>query len=491
MGTGNVLAFDLGGSGGKLIKGAFDGKRLELSRVCKFENRPLLIRDALYWDITGIYRHLAEGLKKASAEYAVLSLGIDSFSNDFGFIDRNGELLSQVRCYRDRRTVKYADYVYSRVSPRRLYELTGNQNAPFNTLMQIGAMQAAGQGWLLERADKLLLAPDLLLYFLTGDIRAEYTIASVSQLFNFFRTDFDEEILGSFNLPRERFGPVVQPGTSAGRVVIEGEKYPFNAVSVCGHDTASAYCASPFNGKDTLIISSGTWSLLGCEIEKPLICEEGYRWNFANEGGYPGHHRFLRNVMGSWIIQEIRADYLSRGQDISYGEMEKAAEAAVPFAFFIDVDDDLFFHPGDMAEKVKSYCRKHYGKAPEELGSLICCVYESLAMKYRRNLDLLKAITGRTIKRINVLGGGSKDSLMCGFTAGACSLPVLAGPEEATALGSILVQLIAAGELSTLEEGRSVIASSFPPVCYEPQNAAHWEEEYRRYDELFPLQNGM
>ncbi|MDR1318929.1 MAG: hypothetical protein LBJ90_04825, partial [Treponema sp.] len=338
----NLLAFDLGGSGGKLLKGRFDGERINLSEIVKFENRPVQIDGGLYWDMIGIYRSLLEGLQKACALSEIYSLGIDSFSNDFGFIDRAGELLSPVRCYRDDRTVRYADYVYGRITPRRLYEITGNQNARFNTLMQMGAIRGAGQGWLLDHADKCLFVPDLLACFLTGERTAEYTIASVSQLFSFDRQDFSEELLELLHLRRDLFGSVSMPGTGVGtiteKLAREQDLSHFQVVSICEHDTASAYIASPLDRRDRIIISSGTWALMGCELDAPLICEEGFHHNLANEGGYPGYHRFLRNVMGSWIIQEIRADYRAEGRNYSYADLEQAAEQAAPFAFFIDVD---------------------------------------------------------------------------------------------------------------------------------------------------------
>jgi sugar (pentulose or hexulose) kinase len=488
----NLIAFDLGASGGKLLEGRFNGKKIFLSQIIKFDNGAVPIGGALYWDVVGICRFLLQGLQKAAAAGPIYSLGIDSFSNDFGLIDRTGELLTPVRCYRDDRTIRYANYIYNRVSPRHLYELTGNQNARFNTLMQIGAMQAAGQGWLLDHSHKFLFLPDLLTYFFSGEVVAEYTIASVSQLFSFSDHDFCGELLDGFNLRRDLFGPVVMPGTMAGkttdRLIREQGFSPFKIVSVCGHDTASAYLASPLNEKNSIIISSGTWALMGCELDEPLICEEGFRYNLANEGGYPGHHRFLRNVMGSWIIQEIRSDYRAKGLEYEYAKLEHEAEKSKPFAYFIDVDNDLFFSPGNIPDKIRDTCRKHYHSAPDDIGSLVRCVYESLAMKYRRNLDIIEQVTGKPMGAINIVGGGSRDKLMCRFTADACSRPVIAGPQEATVLGNILVQLIAAGEIASVEEGRTVIAASFPPAHYEPRDTARWEEEYRRYTEMFPLE---
>ena len=486
----NLVAFDLGASGGKIMEGCFDGRRLELSELVRFEHGPIPMGDGLYWETAGIYRHLLEGLRKASSRGKVFSLGIDSFSNDFGFIDKHGELLTPVRCYRDSRTSRYADYVYGKISPQRLYELTGNQNAPFNTLMQLGAMQAAGQGWILEKAHKMLFTPDLFVYFLTEQIVAEYTIASVSQLYSFVNKEFSNEILETFAVRRDLLGQVVMPGMVAGLVrdnlCRDHGLSPFRVVSVCEHDTASAYLSSPLDRRDTIIISSGTWALMGCELEQPLINKEAYRYNIANEGGYQGHHRFLKNVMGSWIIQEIRSEYRSKGIEYSYAELESVAEKSAPFKYFIDVDDNLFFAPGNLSGKILETCQRIYGNSPENIGELVRCVYESLAMKYRRNLELLEKVTGASFGVINIVGGGSKDSLMCQFTADACNRPVAAGPVEATVLGNMLVQLISAGEIATIKEGRDIIASSFPPQWYEPKNPAHWAEAYAGYSSLFP-----
>jgi rhamnulokinase len=485
----NLLAFDLGGSGGKLIEGRFDGETIALSELVRFEHGAIPMGDGLYWEIAGIYRSLLEGLRKTTGP--AFSLGIDSFSNDFGFIDRNGELLTPVRCYRDERTSRYADYVYKRLSPRRLYEITGNQNALFNTLMQLGAMQAAGQGWILDNAHKLLFVPDLLIYFLTGQVTAEYTISSVSQLYSYANMEFSSEVLEAFNIRRNLFGPIVMPGTIAGQLcksLCRDQGFsPLNIVSVCEHDTASAYLSSPLDRRDVLIISSGTWALMGCELEAPLINEAAYRYNIANEGGYPGHHRFLKNVAGSWLVQEIRNEYRVKGIEYSYTELEELAKKAPPFAFFIDVDDDLFYTPGNLAAKIRKICQEKYGNSPEDIGALLRCVYESLAMKYRRNLEILEEVSGLSFKVINIIGGGSKDALMCQITADACRRPLAAGPGEATVLGNMLIQLISAGKIASISEGRGIISASFPPTWYEPQNTVLWEENYARYCSLFPL----
>jgi sugar (pentulose or hexulose) kinase len=262
----------------------------------------------------------------------------------------------------------------------------------------------------------------------------------------------------------------------------------FDVVSIREHDTASTYTASPLDRRDRIIIS-GTWPLMGREPEAPLVREEGFRYNLANEGGYPGHHRFLRNVMGSWIIQEIRAGYHAGGRDCNYAGMEREAKEAAPFAFFIDVDDNMFFSPGGMIDRIRRVCRGRYGRVPEEPGPQLRCVYESLAMKYRYTLELLERITGRQFPIVKIVGGGARDSLLCRFTADACNRPVAAGPGEATAPGNLLVRLVAAEELLSVEQGRTMIAASFPPLIYEPRNTDRWEAEYRRFPEVIPVKS--
>jgi sugar (pentulose or hexulose) kinase len=286
-----------------------------------------------------------------------------------------------------------------------------------------------------------------------------------------------------------QFFRIFPTGTVRKRLIHDQKIPSLGVVSVCEHDTASAYLSSALDREDAVIISSGTWALMGCELETPLITEESRRYNIANEGGYPGHHRFLKNVMGSWILQEIREDCRRKGVEYSYARLEAEAKKANPFVWFIDVDDELFFSPGNMSEKIQKNCLIRYGNAPESIGALVRCVYESLAMKYRRNLEILRQTTGKNFAVINIIGGGSQDALMCRCTAAACGIPVAAGPREATALGNIMIQLVAAGEIASVSDGRKIIAASDPPVWYEPEDAGHWEEGYRRYSELFGYTN--
>jgi sugar (pentulose or hexulose) kinase len=497
------LAFDLGGSGAKLLLGEYDGGGIRLSELARFPNHPTPIAGGLYWDIVGICGRFLLSLRNAAAAHPIRSIGIDSFSNDFCLVDAAGSLLSPARCYRDGRGARHAASAYARVPPRRLYGLTGNQNAPFNTLMQLAAMQAEGQGWLLERADRLLFVPDLLLYILTGEATAEYTIASVSQLYSFADGAWSRELLDAFGLKASLFCGISHPGATVGRISRSrlalgdaggasgmknyaaapgsGNKGDILAVSVCEHDTASAFLAAPAAADygQAAIISSGTWSIVGCELPRPLICEAGFLGNLANEGGYPGHHRFSRNAMGAWIMQEIRSDCELRGKPLTFAQIEDAASRARAFEFLIDADDRAFYAPGDMQEKVRSWCSRRYGRAPDGIGAIARCVYESTALGYRRAMDLLESAIGRPLPVINIVGGGARDRLLCQFTASACNRPVMAGPCEATALGNLAVQLIAAGELSSVGQAREMIRGSFEPEWYEPSQPEAWDERYQ------------
>jgi rhamnulokinase len=488
----NVLAFDLGGSGGKVLLGRYDGTNIHLESVHRFENSPILINSSLYWNIINIYQQMNIGIKKAISmtNDTIVSLGIDTFSNDFAFIDRTGELLSPVRCYRDNRTQKYKQETYKKISPETLYSLTGNQNALFNTLMQLSAMRQAGQGHILDNSYKMLFTPDLLINFLTGEFVSEYTISSVSQLYNFKDQNWCDIILDTFQIPKDMLGKLVQPGTIIGPTKEEYNKQlqtkGFQVIAVCEHDTASAFLAS-VNDRDCAIISSGTWALVGTEIPEPIITEQGLKYNIANEGGYPGRHRLLRNVMGSWLIQEIREYYKENNQEYSYAELEIFATEAKPFAYLIDVDDPMFFSPGNMPEKIRTYCLNHYKQAPQTIGALVRCVYESLAFKYRWTIEKLEHMILKPLASINVVGGGSKSNLMCQFTANACNKPVAAGPSEATALGNILVQLIANKQIADISEGKKIIRASFPTQEFLPEDILIWEKEYVKFKNLLKL----
>jgi sugar (pentulose or hexulose) kinase len=488
----NCIAFDLGGSGGKVVLGRFDGNQLQVESLHRFDHVPCAINGGLYWDIFNIYHQMNVGIRKAVGATAdrITSLGIDSFSNDFALIDRSGELLTHVRCYRDARTERYKKEIYAKIPPERLYMLSGNQIAPFNTYMQIAAMREAQQGYLLDHAHRLLFLPDLLIQFLSGEEISEYSISSVSQMFDFAAGDWNDEILSAIGIQRSLFGRLTPPGTIIGSTRTDYNDLlvsrGFSLTTVCEHDTASAFLACT-SEQQSAIISSGTWALVGVEVQEPLINRFGFEHNIANEGGYPGRHRLLRNVMGTWLLQEVRADYGLKGMEFSYADLLLLASQATQFAFLIDVDDPLFFSQGNMPQKIRDICAAHYGRAPQTVGELTRCICESLALKYRWSIEKLEQLTGKSFPSIHILGGGSKDALTCQFTANACGRPVVAGPDEATALGNLLVQLIAKNEISNPEQGKQVFRNSVSTTQYTPADIALWEEHYQRYKALYKL----
>ncbi|HOL17172.1 MAG TPA: rhamnulokinase family protein [Bacillota bacterium] len=489
----NYLAFDLGASSGKMYLGRWDGAKLALETVHRFDNAAVPLAGGLYWDFIGIFQAMNLGVQKAAALTGnrLASLGIDTFANDFSLISRAGDLLAPVRCYRDDRTLHHREAIFSRMSPRQVYQATGNQISRFSTLMQLAAMREEGQGYLLDHAYKLLFLPDLLSYYITGEVIAEFTISSVSQLYDFLAGDWSEEVLAAYRIPRELLGEIVPPGTVAGSTLKSyRERYgvgPFSVIAVCEHDTASAFLASPLEG-DGAIISSGTWSLVGTLVDQPVINTIGFAHNIANEGGYGGRVRLIRNLMGTWLIQELRTDFRRQGRDYSFEELSAMAAQAAPFAYIIDVDDELFYAPGDMAAKIRQRCRERLGRAPENAGELVRCVCESLALKTRWAVEKLEQFTGKALPVISIVGGGAQDQLLCQFMASACGRPVMAGPIEAAALGNILVQMIAGGQLKNIEQGQELIRRTFPLVHYQPRDTDRWAEAYRLFQSIYQLE---
>jgi sugar (pentulose or hexulose) kinase len=487
----NFVALDLGGSGGKIFLASLAKDKCCFKEIHRFANAPRQMGGGLYWDFVYIYSQMVEGLRKAVHETgdAIESLAIDSFSNDFGIVDRNGELISPVRCYRDSRTTRLAAELDAIMSPAERHRLTGNQNAPFNTLMHLGAMRLSGQDWML-RNGTLLFVPDLLNYFMTGVTAVEYTIASVSQMYSFVESGWSADIIAAYDIPVTLLPKIVLPGTVRGKTTDAFNRQVgsrgFKVVTACEHDTASAFLSS-IAPRGSAIISSGTWSLMGMELQGHIINDETCRLNFANEGGYPGRHRFLHNAMGSWIIQELRREWTAEGTDYSYGELDGMAAQAEPFRHLIDVDDSRFFSPGRMREKIVSLCREQGGSVPRSPGEFVRCVQECLALRFRWILEKLELLTGTAVPAVNMLGGGSRGEFACRLIADACERTVFAGPEEATALGNISVQLSAAGIAESLDAAKTVIVSSLPVKKYDPITPAAWLEPYHRWLTLTAL----
>ncbi len=468
-----VLAIDIGAESGRALSLDFDGSRLALGEISRFPNQPVMVRGTLYWDILRLYADLTAAIDKHRAMNVIDSIGLDTWAVDFGLIDSGGRLLGNPVHYRDSRTDGVPERVFSHIPRPEVFAHTGIQIMQLNTLYQLYSM--------VERADpalnvaaRLLTIPDLLYYWLTGVQANEYTNATTTQCYDVAAGNWAFSLLDKLHIPTHLFGPVTPPGQILGRH--EGA-----AVVLCAqHDTASAVVGVPATQPDFAYLSSGTWSLLGLEVEKPVINVAAYTANVTNEGGYGGTIRLLKNIMGLWLIQQSKRAWDSGGKEYSYAEIADLAAAAPPFTAVIDPDDPTFLPPGDMPARIRAYCERTGQPAPDSIGSMARCIFESLALKYRYVLETLTGLTGRAVKVLHIVGGGSQNALLNQFTADACGVPVLAGPAEATALGNAITQLVALGELTSVAEGRRLIAESFPPTAYDPHPSPAWEAAYHK-----------
>ena len=481
----NYIAVDLGASSGRVMLGRWDGHTLALEELHRFSNDAVRLCGTLYWDILRILHEIKQGLIKA-AQYDIASIGIDTWGVDFGLLDKQGRLLENPVHYRDARTRGIIEAVGEVFPLRDLYGETGLQFMECNTVFQLYALKTQ-RPELLETADRLLLLPDLLGHFLTGKQATELSIARTSQLLNIDTLDWSSRVFETLGLPRDLLGDIVPSGTPLGALLPDvREETGLGAVpvvSVCGHDTQSAVCAVPSREEGFAFLSSGTWSLFGTELDKPIVNDTSFALNITNEGGF-GKTRFLKNITGLWLIQESRRHWNRHGGSYSYADLERLALQAPAFARFIDPDDDAFASHGDIPGRIRAYCERTGQPVPESIGETVRCIYESLAMKYRATLEKLQACTGRAYPRLHVVGGGVKDGLLCQMTANACGVPVLAGPAEATVLGNVLAQMIAQGEVSGLAQARDVVRGSFEVREYEPEDCEAWAEAYQRFKNI-------
>lgn len=483
-----VLAFDFGASSGRAMLGIFDGQRITLEEVHRFGNDPVVVNGTLYWDTLRQLFEIKQGLVKANNLGPFDSVGIDTWGVDFGLLDEKGYLLENAVHYRDARTNTAVEDMKQVISDEELYGRTGIQFMYFNTLYQLFALKNE-RPELLERAKTALLTPDLMAYFLTGSKQSEECIASTTALLNPWTKQWDEEIFNLIGVRSDLFPAVVPAGTVAANLSDElcqelGLKaVPF--IRVASHDTASAVVSVPAQEDDFIYISSGTWSLMGIESDKPLINEETAVLNYTNEGGYGGKTRYLKNIMGLWLIQEVRRQWIREGLELSYADMERAALEKPAFASFIDADDLLFAPPGDMPNRIRQRCQETGQPVPQDVGEVVRCIYESLALKYRSTKENIEKIVGKSFHTMHVVGGGTKDGLLSQYTANACNANVIAGPIEATATGNCAVQLMALGHIKDLNEARKIILNSFESKFYEPQNTEAWDEAYERYKKIW------
>ena len=487
MANKKMLAIDLGASSGRGIIGKFDGEKITLEEIHRFSNDPVMLPTGFYWDTLRILFEIKTAILNASHAGGVDTIGIDTWGVDYGYLDKNGALLSNPYNYRDVRTEGIQDYVFQNIAPlSEIYGVTGIQSLNLNSIYQIAA-DLRDHPWVVENAETMLFMPDLLGYMLTGEKKTEYTIASTGAILDAEKRDYALDLLAKFGLPEKLHCEIVQPGTELGALLPAIEEETGNTgakvIKVASHDTASAVLAVPAEDEDFLYISSGTWSLMGIESKTPVINELSAKYNFTNEGGVFGTIRILKNIMGLWIEQESRRQWTRDGTKYSFDELSEMALASKPFQCFIDPDDQLFATAGNMPRRIREYCEKTGQHVPETVGEIVRCIFESLALRYRWTAEKLEELTGRTYPVINIVGGGTKEEMLSQFTADASHRKVCAGPVEATALGNIAMQCIASGEIKDMWEARRIIRNSTDIKEYAPdmENAAAWDEAYARF----------
>lgn len=492
--TSYYLALDLGAESGRGLLGRFDGQHLSLEEIHRFPNGPVRLLDTLHWDLPRLFDEIKTALRKTSAGGAQLDgIGVDTWGVDFGLIGRGDTLLGNPVHYRDARTEGMIDLACKQIPRERIYEITGLQFLPFNTAFQLLAMKEK-KSPLLDVAETLLMMPDLIGWLLTGRRAGEYTNASTSQLLDARSRCWSAELCEGLGLPRSILPELIQPGTELaplrGDLAEETGLKSASVIAPATHDTASAVVAVPARPSsasgppDWCYLSSGTWSLMGVEVDTPVITEATRQYNFTNEGGVQGTIRLLKNIMGLWLIQECRRTWARSGREFSYEDLIPRAEAEPAFLSLIDPDDPSFLAPGDMPSRIAAYCAKTRQPVPQTEGAFVRCALESLALKYRWTLERLQEITSGSIRAIHVVGGGSRNALLNQFTADATGRPVYAGPVEATAIGNLLMQVRARGGLGSLADIREVVSRSFPVTVYEPREPAAWDPAIDRFQKL-------
>ena len=483
---GTFAAIDLGAQSGRVAVGRFDGEHLRVSEVHRFPNVAVRTRDTLNWDILRLYQDVIDGLRAAAREAGHIdSVGTDAWAVDFGLLDAHGRLVQNPVHYRDDRRTRAMEGVLARVPARELYERTGIQLMPINTVFELGAM-AAERDQALEVAETLLLIPDLMHYWLCGARTSEFTNATTTQCFDPRTGGWAVDLLERLDIPTRLLPEVVQPGTTLGRLSdgVAGETQLGAAVVVAvgTHDTASAVAGVPFREPSSAFISAGTWSLVGVEVQQPVVTDASFAANLTNEGGVGSTFRLLRNVAGLWLVHECRRVWALEGHDYSFDQLVALAKEAPALQSLIEPNDPAFADQGDMPARVRAFCAHTGQPEPVEPGAVVRCILESLALKHAQTIDVLASVTGIAPAEIHLVGGGARNELLCRWTASAAGVPVLAGPEEATLLGNLLVQAMSLGEIASVREGREVVRASFTPTLYEPQDAAEWEAARERFE---------
>jgi len=478
----HYLAVDLGASSGRTIGGSLDNGKLALREINRFWNGPTEIGGTLYWDFVHLFRHIKEGIEKAKKTYPdrLVSMGIDSWGVDFGLFDSNGKLLRNPVHYRDARTAGMLDKVFERVPKEEVFAQTGVQFMEINTLYQLMSLSLR-DAFQYRSASRMLFVPDLLNYWLTGEMAANRTFASTSQFYNPATGDWAYDMLEKLGIRTDLFADLVDPGT------VLGETEGLPVINVGSHDTASAFAAVPVKGSEhCAFLSSGTWSLLGTELQEPIINDAALAANFTNEVGVCDTIRFLKNLSGLWIIQELRREWNEQDFDYSWSALEQMGRQAKPFAYFIDPGDEVFLAPDNMAARIQDYCVATGQGRPETHAEILRAAYEGLALLYADVYESLENLTGRTLPILRIVGGGCQNQLLNQLAANATGKKVITGPIEATAIGNLLVQMLAMGDIQSLDEGRAIVRNSFEDEITEcsPRDQDVWKTALGKWREI-------
>jgi rhamnulokinase len=485
--TANFVAVDLGASSGRIMLGQWNGKAFSVQELHRFTNGGVRAGDGFYWDILGIWSQIKAGLTKyhSLCPQPPQGIAVDAWGVDFGLLDDAGRLIGNPRHYRDPRTAGIPQLAFETVPEREWFSETGVHTMPINTLFQLYSMVLAHDPALVW-AETLLTIPDLCAYFLCGEKTVEWTEAATTQMYSPQRKDWARELLSALDVPASILPAVTRAGSVLSPLradVVEecGLTQSFPAIAVGSHDTASAVAAIPNMNEESVFLSSGTWSLMGVEAAEPDTSEEALRLGFTNEGGADGAVLLLKNITGLWIVQECLRHWASEGRNITWDELASAARAAKAFQCFIDPDAAGFQAQCDMPRAIRAYCAASEQAAPETVGEIARCAFESLSLKYRSVLESLRKLTGRGLGTIRVVGGGGLNAVLCQMTADACGCQVVSGPSEASALGNVMLQAVATGHLDNVRSGRAAIAGSVQCSVFDPHRSDRWDEAYARF----------
>jgi len=470
------IAVDLGAESGRVMLATIEAGGLSLEEVSRFGNGPTEINSSLRWDFQKLFSNIKEAIAKAvkQADGEISGIGVDSWGVDFGLLDENGELIEDPYHYRDSRTNGMMEKAFELLGKRSIYENTGLQFMQLNTIYQLLAMKLA-DSQVLKKAKKLIFMADLVTYFLSGNAVAEYSLASTSQLMDMKTGLWSKEIFDKLALPMDIMPDVVKPGTVVG--VLKPQLCsafgcgPIDIIAVGSHDTACAVVAVPAQERNWAYLSSGTWSLLGIETPKAIINDKSFKYPFTNEGGAEDTIRFLKNIMGLWLLQECRRQWQRDGVELSYDEITALAEKAEPFFAIIDPDYNDFLAPGDMPARINEYLKKTGQPTTDDKGQIARVILESLAIKYRSVIEAIEDITGQGIDVLHIIGGGIQNKMLCRFAADSTGKKVIAGPIEATAIGNVMIQAIAKGQIQSLADARKIVANSIETTTYLPQES--------------------